>query len=321
MILIDFIKNRFGKPLKEEYEAILKNEYGLDKEVVIQYQSENIDIPQIDSITLTEKIAFAKLGQDNKRVLPNFLWTDLLNKLLKEIPNKKTVEQFEIFIGQIPDYRINASIDKISSKKFIILINSGLMLFLFRMSRIFISTCRFKDSEFGVFEPQITIEQAKELTQQNIKGIVSGKHSLPLQLNHPVTIKTSSFLTECLELYVISHELGHLFHNLNKGKTDSITEEFSADMIGYLIYKQTLKSFSAEVPEHILLPLFYTAPHFLFYIFSNIEQEYISNNIKLADTHPSAISRSWGLKGIQKAYADYDISQIDNHLVHFTKIF
>lgn len=321
MILTAFFKNLFGRTLKKMYEFILKNEYDLSDDTILEYEATNIEVPATNSITLTEAFAFSKLGIKTRKVLPNFLWSDLLNKLLSEVPNKDVIEQCEIFIGQVPDHRINASIEKISSTKFIILINSGLMLFLFRMARVFIATCRFSDTEFGVFEPEVSIGNAKELTKKNIQDIVAGTHNYPIQLSYPVTIKTSSFLTECLELFVIAHELGHLFHNLTSKNTDSITEEFSADKIGYDIYKAVYKSFVAEIPEHILQPLFYSAPHFLFYMFSSIEQECLSKNIKLADTHPPAASRSLGLRGLQSAYNDYNINEIDKHLSHFVNIF
>lgn len=134
-------------------------------------------------------------------------------------------------------------------------------------------------------------------------------------------IRASSFLTELLELFVIAHELGHVFLHQQNKNVGGKEEEFNADEWGYNIYKHLEKSYENDVPELIRKVLFYCAPHFLFYIFMQLEGAFKAQGIRLRDTHPKAEDRGTGILYTQSLQGDYSVENIKTYVPYFTRLF
>lgn len=313
-----FLKNLFAgfrrQTLRETYEKILSKEYGLPIDRY-GYEEDPQDYPQFESITETEQYAFAQLDSGQTRAIPNYYWRNMLAILLDSIPNRSEVERREFFIGQIPDPRFNACVVPITNNRFLILMNAGLMLFLFRMSRIFIASSRFRFLDVTL-EPEISLDDACRLSQENLDAIFDNRHCCPLQLDHPVMIKTSQLLCEAIELFTIAHELGHVF---SQGKIkEPRNEELMADRLGYHFYRGILDSLaqSWEAPNHIARPLLAATPHLFFILADKLEERAKAKGIEWTDTHPSGRDRSYSLFQENKSLME----QVDTLTMHFYRM-
>jgi hypothetical protein len=290
--------------LREQYESLLQTEYNIDPGT---YESSPEDLPSFPSLTEAVTYAFDELEKGTgSRQMPNYLWRNLLAKLLSNLPNDSKLKECNIFIGQVPDYSFNAHVIPYSKSDYLILINSGLMLFIFRIASIFLAVHRFRETGGETREAQIDLPTAQKLMGENIRKILFSDHELPIKLKEPHTIKTAHMLTQFIESFVIAHELGHISEG-HLHEPLKVEHEFEADVKGYSFYRLLGEKLTADfedIPLAISDKVFYTAPHLMFFISSVIEHHLTSAGVTLLPTHPPSYDRMMHLGIFQELLKD-----------------
>ena len=219
-----------------------------------------------------------------------------LDLLLKSLDTSKDIASTKIFIGVFPLQTFNAQAVKVESG-FLILVNTGLMLFALQISALIASLVK---AEAGGKEvPQdIKIREASRIFWEWAQALIENKEKDRLEF-YPseARLNFTHFLFASLVDFVIAHELGHIlydhFNDSGVITKDGISEhikyyhrswqqEFEADRFAIDLVK---KIYHGEVHEESM----YLGPALCFEIVETISEITVDTN-KL-DLHPTSEAR------------------------------
>jgi len=112
--------------LKLEYEKILREEYHLSNETIEARKSRQ-DIPAFSTLVDAQNWFdknFHKIGKRHSS-MPNEYWNLLLDDLLGVLPSEHFVHDVPLFVGQVPDVRLNACSEELPGPGYLILVIRG----------------------------------------------------------------------------------------------------------------------------------------------------------------------------------------------------
>ena len=257
---------------------------------------------------------------------------------LSDVPELKKIVD-ETYIGVLPTGEVNAFAKFAPNGERMIIVNEGLLYTIHYWSGFFLRSLEEQKDNF--------FWKNEELKEESLRWIFNiWNNKLSLDENTPEIFpkstdgwKLSQALTNSSIVFVLSHEIGHIFHNHTKYSQDRIINhkmEIDADRIAlettfkYAYYRGIVNFSDDSYYTKFML----AAPYLIFSIFALF-------GINNSRTHPSVLDRidiinkkynkiAFEYLGIEKfklllEYLDLDIfeklkkigsKQLDRHLVY-----
>lgn len=228
---------------------------------------------------------------------------------------------FPVFAGEFPTGSFNAQAYRSESGAFL-LMNTGLMMFIYQCAKLFSLSSRFivrdfddvsRDSEVGhLMTPDETVEALADIVLAYIfRGHSTFAYRYPAQGGFRGIVTAN--IVESTEFFVLAHEYGHAFSgHLTTPKTvrrmtsqagveldfveKSWTQEIEADICALLLLLPPSKRTISKPEELFLLMLRLTGPFFFFSIDELInavvkELQGISREAFVVTDHPPSSER------------------------------
>jgi hypothetical protein len=244
---------------------------------------------------------------------------DLFEDLKNPLKNRQVrVRLNDIAIGELQTLEANACCIKVPAGGYVILINTGLMILIYKLAKAFASRVEFQVVEkinrsmsavqpfksdnvasFQKFANYVYLNIATYLVYNAPIGPI-----LPVVSLSKYQLNFNSLLLHFAELFVIAHELGHIFEgHLSEASTLKIkieenevtvfknnwNQEYSADIFGLQLLQEKVSNENEQSLNRISA---FIGPDFLLTIFDLIEKIGKVKSI----SHPSANKRRMNLR-------------------------
>ena len=203
---------------------------------------------------------------------------------------------------------------------FLILVQSGLELFLYRTALIIVASMRLTDSAPGSrvapIEPQIDMATARAMVKRNIEALFDGTHEWPMQLNSEPALGLALSYAYAMQQFVIAHEISHIYRSLKfatdprwkaflASRPDIASpwgEEFLADMdastiCGRLIPIVVQKGY---MPQDVAEDVLFETPFIVFGLLEAMDKIAAAKGLVSGETHPPARLRRSNLLRFHK---------------------
>lgn len=319
--LISVIQNWTGlglsevEYLKREYIRILRKDRQLPKDFLEHYEFDPSQLPGFHNLLELEEYLSELSEKNTGQVTPfmNFYWRKLLNQLLASAPPRSHIHEVTVYVGEVHNPKFNAEMIPYRKQRFLILVNKGLRLFLFRFARILIASTQIRLGE-RVFEPEISPVMANRLALHEIYLFLHNDHEPFLPHTSEIHAKMSSLYTYAMEQFVLAHEIGHILNsdNLSSSKAErQLTEErilntqLSSEWKEELLADVSAAPFchnlidilasDEAVPPELSAPIFLVAPFIIFRLMQAVEEIARARKIPGWETHPPATLRKTNL--------------------------
>lgn len=309
--------------LQRKYLKILSGRYGVPVETVSDELGPSL--PEFTSL-LDVSDHISKLLHDPavSWKIYNGYWRRLLNDALVAIPTQTGLHDATIYIGQVPDPIFDAEVRDFKRDRYLILIQTGLELFLYRIASVVVATMRLRIGTPGngqiVMEPEIDMDTARSIVVRNIEALFHGKHEMPIALRSEEALALSANYAYALQQFVIAHEIGHIMQSVKpyadmtgdvkKAPLDSkldlkhpwnkevVADALASNICHGLIQTVTSQGYMAQdIAESVL----FEAPYIIFSLMTALDRIAASHGIKEWKTHPPADLRKSKLFSVQVA--------------------
>lgn len=298
--------------LRRKYKKLLTSRWGIPSEAV---SDEAIPRELLERLTGLDKVAIAResLASAKRYAGPTRIWNGYWNILLADalarLPVSTGIFEAALRIGEVPDPHFNAQVTSYGKKRFLLLVQRGLELLLYRLSILMVSTMsvRFSPAEGPdvVHAPRMSIDDARKSVVQNLQQVFEGKHLWPEQQQSAVEVSLSTSYTYAMLQFVIAHELGHVSQELRPttsigtirtlimGRQDPHAEEFMSDEFAMGVLHLLIETMEKKngVPLELGSRTTLEAPFIVFRVMEVFEEYAREHGIRDWDTHPPAVER------------------------------
>ncbi len=311
--------------LEKKYLKILKRCYKVLPEAVSNEPSPNL--PKFASLLEVQDYTLKWVHDPDPAIsetIYNGYWRLLLGDLLEALPRQTGLHDATIFIGEVPDPIFNAEVRDFGRDRYLILIQRGLELFLYRMSLAIIGSIRLRIGLPGahqiVQEPEIDMDTARSIVSRNIEALFHEKHAMPIILKSETALALSCNYAYAMQQFIIAHEIGHIMQSVrpyldasgdlkkaplstksylkHPWNKEIVADFLAANICNGLITTVTSKGYMAQdIAEDVL----FEAPYIIFSLLEALDKFAASNGIKPWETHPPADLRKSKLLSAQIA--------------------
>ena len=306
--------------LEEKYFEILTSNYGLRRDQVSN--EVRPELPEIKSL-LAVQDHFSKLKAPTNGIrIYNGYWRLLLDDAVAALPRATGIHDTAIYIGEIPDPVFNAGVRDFGEERFLIGIQSGLELFLYRIAVVVAGSMRLRIGPSGpeqtVLEPEIEMETARSIVTRNIRAVFRGNHEKPPILKSESTLGLAAKYAYALQQFVIAHEIGHILQSVRpyanssgterkpalKDKTDlqqPWNKELVADALAQKVCHELVDTVASKghMDTDLAAKLLFEAPYIIFGLMEAMDAIAKASGIGDWKTHPPAELRKSKLLSLQ----------------------
>lgn len=235
---------------------------------------------------------------------------------------KNRVRLQDVAVGELRRLEANACSVKVPAGGYVILVNSGLMLLIHKLTKAFVSLLEIQDlvkkkktNLVGVraLNNVHTVEQTALHVYSNVATYLLFNAPIGPRLSiASLSYHQTNFagaLLHFAELFVVAHEFGHILKghfseastiNIKTNEGDVVVfdndwnQEYSADLCGLQLVQETLENYEDRYkkPESIVYASGYAGPDLLLTMFDLIEKV----GKKKTTTHPPASLRRTNLR-------------------------
>ena len=203
--------------LEQKYLRILRRRYGLSPDAVgSELKSgwmQGKSLLEIQNIISDQKQSHPK-----GPLIFNGYWRQLLDDALAALPKETGLHDATIYIGEAPDPIFNAEVQDFGKDRFLILVQSGLELFLYRIACVIVASMRLRIGASGpeqtVMEPEIDMDAARSIVIRNVDGVFRGTHEWPIALKSETALAIAASYAYALQQFVVAHEIGHILQSI-----------------------------------------------------------------------------------------------------------
>ncbi len=283
--------------LKNEYLTIVRREFGVSAEAV----SDEPCHPSWRGFTSLLQVErhFRDPGTRHPPSVKiwNGYWQLLLRDAREALAPEMGVQDAHIYIGEVLHADFNAHVEHYGDGRFLILINRGLELFIYRLCIVLVASMRLRFAPGGqqsaVIEPTVSMPRARAIVYENLEKLYDARHEMPMrQLTEGAALMSANYTYALLE-FVIAHELGHIVQVLGPGTAADQDEEFVADehaltamgRLGDVMARR--HGVSRENGSRMALE----APFMVFRVIAVLEQFAREHGMERWETHPAAQMR------------------------------
>ena len=309
--------------LEKRYLRILKRDYALGPDQISNDLIPNV--PKVKSLlALQDYLSKVVQGPPDRIRIYNGYWRRLLDDALAALPRRTGLHDAAIYIGEVPDPIFNAAVEDCGRERYLILIQSGLELFLYRIALVLAGSMRLRIGPAGpgqsVVDPEIDMVDARAIITRNIEALFRGQHERPVVLKSDELLTLGANYAYALQQFVIAHEIGHILQSVSSfadssGNTrqpplasrphlkepwnkELVADSFAETICHELICTVTSKGFMAhDAAENVL----FEAPYIAFALMEAMDRIAEANGLKHWQTHPPASLRRSKLLGFQIA--------------------
>ncbi len=309
--------------LEKKYLRILNRRYGVKPDAVSQDMIANFARGN-SLLQMQERLSEAVGSLPGKPFIFNGYWRELLVQSLEALPKETGLHDASIFIGEAPDPIFNAEVQDYGKQRYLILVQSGLELFLYRIACVIVASMRLRIGALGsgqiVLEPELDMDAARSIVMRNIEGVFRGMHEWPIALKSETTLALAANYAYALQQFVVAHELGHIlqsvrpFSDRSKGERrpplkvrpelkddwnqEIVADGFAATICHELIATVTSRgAMTLDLAENVL----FEAPYILFVLMEALDKVAASKRLRRWETHPPADMRRSKLLSVQIA--------------------
>ena len=218
----------------------------------------------------------------------------------------------------------NAEVRDFGRERYLILIQTGLELFLSRISLAIVASMRLRigmpSADQLVLEPEIDMDTACGIVSRNVEALFLGKHEMPIVLKSETALALSANYAYAFQQFIIAHEIGHIMQSVRPYSDESgelrkptlsaasvlkhpwnkeiMADAFASTICHELITTVTSKGYMAQdIAENVL----FEAPYIIFGLLEALDKIAAKNGVKSWKTHPPAELRKSKLLSVQIA--------------------
>jgi hypothetical protein len=283
------------------------------------------NLPKFNSLVEAQSyIAGLVLDQANRGRIYNGYWRRLLDDVLQALPAQTGLRDATIFIGEIPDPTFNAGVRPFGRDRYLLLVQTGLELFLYRTSLAMIGSMRRRIGQPAanqiVIEPEIGMDEARSIVSRNVEALFRGKHEAPTILKSDAALAIAANYAYALQQFVIAHEIGHILQSVRpyedpsgKSRKRPLTansylkypwnQELTADAFGSTICHELITTVASKgyMLQDLAQDVFFEAPYIIFTLMEALDKIAAAKGIRGWRTHPPAQLRKQKLLSLQIA--------------------
>lgn len=307
--------------LQRKYLKILRKDYRVRPQMV----SDQL-LPVLPSFTsLAEAQDYiAKHMHDFAagRKIFNGYWNRLLRDALHAMPRATGLHDAGIFIGEVPDPTFNSGVHDFGDERYLILVQTGLELFLYRVSLAIVGSMRLRvgaaEEKQIVVEPELDMAAARSIVRRNVESLFHGKHEMPVALKSELALGVAVNCAYALQQFVIAHEIGHIAQSVRPYSDEAGTsrkpplsavsdylkhpwnKEFVADHFASIICEGLVSTVTAngDMSQDIAERVLFEAPYIIFPLMESLDKFAAAHGVK-GWTHPPASLRRSKLLSLQ----------------------
>jgi hypothetical protein len=307
--------------LEKQYLRILRRCYKVPREAVSDELGPRL--PKLESLLdAQEHLSKLVLEPGSPGKIYNGYWRRLLNDALDALPRATGLHDAAIGIGEVPDSTFNAEVRNFGRERYLILIQTGLELFLYRIALVIVASMRLRIGPPAarqiVLEAEINMETARSIVSRNIEALLRAQHEMPIRLKSEQALALGANYAYALQQFVIAHEIGHILQSArpylnesgdgrkpplnavsdainNPWNKELVADGFASTICHELITTVVAKGYMSQDTAETVL---FEAPYIIFSLMEALDKFAASNHIKCR-THPPASLRKSKLLSLQ----------------------